>query len=134
MVKVLLALVATVSVASAERRTYDVKATRKKMSSNVLSCGALDRMMKDRHILSIDEENDLVGVNGFRWRVMSNEPDLMITFHDGNGQKTFLTMDLYVNRRGLTGKYTLSGVVPDKDDPRSFEYCEDTVYVDGTRR
>ena len=129
--------VAVPATASAERRTYDVKATRRQLSNkydSIGSCGALDRMMKDRHVLSIDEENDLVGVDGQRWHVVTGEPDLMITFHEENGQLVHLTMNLYVNRRGLTGNYVLSGVIRDKDNPRSYEYCEDVVYVDGTRR
>lgn len=122
------------ATAFAERRTYNVKPTRKKMSTSAPSCGALDRMMKDKHTISIDEENDLVGVDGQRWRVLRPEPDLFISFHDQPGQLTYLTMDLYVNRRGLSGKYTLSGIIRDEEDPRSYEYCEDTVYIDGVRR
>jgi hypothetical protein len=128
---VLVALLA--STASAGRRTYDVKATRKAKVS-MPSCGATARMLRDRHVLSIDDNNNLVGVNGLRWRVRAGEPDLVVTFHDKDGQKTWLMLDLYVNQRGLSGRYVLTGVIPDPVDPRKYEFCQDAVYLNGTRR
>lgn len=127
-------LMALAGVASADTRVYDVHATRGgEREAGYQSCLATSRMLKDRHVIKIDDDGN-VTVNGFRWKALTEEPDLLIAFHNSNWQKTFLTMDLYVNQRGLAGKYILTGVQPDPDDPRIQRPCQDVVYIDGTVR
>lgn len=134
--KSLLILCALAANASADRRVYDFHATRPLKYRDFPSCLATDRMMKDRHVLTID--GDHVSVDGFEWKVLYGEPDLYLMFHDedarGVPQQTFLILDLYVNQRGLSGKYTLWGTIPNADDPRQHTQCVDTVYLDGNRR
>lgn len=125
------------ATASADTRVYDVHATRvADPDDRFMSCDAADRMLKDKHVIKIDDDGN-VYVNGFKWKALTEEPDLVLSFHNSEGrttQKTFLVMDLYVNQRGLSGKYTLFGRIPDVDDPRKQYVCADTVYVDGTAR
>lgn len=134
MLRSLLVLVLLAGVAHADKRVYDVRATRKvERTGSIPSCGAVPRMLKDKHILTIDDDG-LVRVNGLKWRAMDEEPNLLIDFHAGKGQKTFLMMDLYVNMRGLSGRYILAGVIPDPENPRDQYVCVDAVELDGTAR
>lgn len=122
------------AVATADTRVYDVHATRvADPDDRFMSCDATGRMMKDKHVIKIDDDGN-VTINGFKWKSLTEEPDLILSFHNSHWQKTFLMMDIYVNQRGLSGKYTLVGRIPDVDDPRKQYVCVDTVYVDGTRR
>lgn len=122
------------ATASADTRVYDVKAVRvEKFRREDPTCGAADRMMKDKHVLKIDDDGN-VTINGFKWKSLTEEPDLLIAFHNAHWQKTFLMMDLYVNQRGLSGRYILTGVQPYPDDPTKQYVCQDIVWVDGTAR
>lgn len=139
MLKKTLVLVALAGAAHADTRVYDIHATRVAEVTDpdgmghYRSCGAAKRMMKDRHVLRIDDEGN-VTINGFRWKALTEEPDLYLSFHGSVGQKTSLAMDLYVNQRGLSGRYLLFGVTPDEGDPKNQLVCVDAVYVDGTAR
>lgn len=132
MLRSLLVLGALAGAAHAETRTYDVKAVRVIESQIRLpSCGAAGRMLRDRHVIKIDDDTGHVTIDRLRWSVSNPEPDLAIDFHlfiDGVGQKTFLLMDLYVNQRGLSGRYSLYGRTLDD------KACSDSVLIDGTRR
>lgn len=131
MLKTLLVLLATAGVVSADVRTYDVHATRHENKD--FSCQATSRMMRDRHTIKIYDDGT-VRINGFRWKVEREEPNLLISFHDASdhGNLVYLEMDLYVSMRGLSGKYILYGT--DVADNKRREPCYDVVYVDGTAR
>lgn len=118
-------------VAGADVRTYDVKATRVATLTQMPSCDAKGRMLKDRHVVKIDDETGRVTVNGFKWQVFNPDPDLIMDFHrvsSGLRQKTYLVMDLYVNQSGLSGIYMLFGELI------GGKPCADAVYLDGNRR
>lgn len=132
MLRSLLVLGALAGAAHAETRTYDVRAVRVHPTGDARSCGAAKRMLRDKHVLRIDDETGEVRVNGFKWRTFNPDPDLIIDFHTadrfGVHQKTSLVMDLYVNQRGLSGVYILKGVT------LGGKRCVDAVFLDGTRR
>jgi len=111
---------------------YDVARTWERYSGYI-SCGASERMMSDRHYLNIADDGT-VTINRMKWNKLTDGPDMLVKFHDSDGQYTILTMDLYINRDGLSGAYILEGVVPDKDDPRIRNSCVDAVKLDGIRR
>lgn len=122
MLNFLIALV----LASAPHKTYEIRATRNGQAFESQSCGAVPRMLKDKHTLRIYE--DKVTVNGMEWRIASPLPDLAITFHDEPGQLTSLVMSLYVNEEGLSGKYYIIGTLENRTP------CFDVVYVEGVRK
>ena len=121
MLKLLLVLLTYATPA----KTYDVRGLGR-VTPDGASCGAISRMLKDKHTLKVYE--DKVTINGMKWEVVHEAPDLIISFHENAGQKTFLYMDLYVNEAGLFGKYMLFGLTAKR------ELCFDAVYVNGTRR
>jgi hypothetical protein len=104
-------------------RTYDVKATHPALEHSQ-TCDSLSRMLNDKHRLTIKDDGR-VFINGMQWDVVEDEPNLFITFHKRLGQLTWLAMDLYVNQRGLTGRYLIVGITLKR------EPCFDIVYVDG---
>lgn len=106
-------------------KTYDIRAVGSAPRDGQ-SCGAVSRMLKDKHTLKVI--GDKVTINGMSWVVVKEAPDLIVSFHEVDGQKTFLYMDLYVNEKGLFGKYMLFGRTAKR------ELCFDAVYVNGTRR
>ena len=123
---IVLGIIALSAEATADRRVYDIKAT--SPGPHERSCGATRRMLRDKHILTIDDKR--VYVNGFAWnlwdRLEYDDIRSTISFHesaDGESQKVALVMDLYLNDRKLVGQYILYG-----------EGCSDSVNIVGVRR
>lgn len=130
--KIILALVMMASLADAgPLRTYDVHATVSAWT-DLPSCGASERMLQDSHRI-VWREDWSVWVNGLEWNVIpSDEPGvLLISFHDGHGQLTTLTMELMVGDRQIIGAYTLYGVLNRTKD--GWTECADRVEIRGHR-
>ena len=123
------------TVSSGVLRTYDLRATVISGASDDLpTCGAAERMLRDKHILTFDDDWN-VSVNGFRWNVQGSSPGgLDISFHDGNGQWTYLTMELIVDDHEVIGRYSLFGILPYTDRKAHREICVDRVQIYGRRR
>jgi hypothetical protein len=123
------------TTASAEKRTYDVRAVEAANLGNYRSCHASDRMLRDRHVITVDDEAGTVIVDGFGWEVwggvgMTGRLDLYFHFRDSEGlyQKTYLNIEAKYNDRKIIGKYWLLGELP------GGKGCLNAVYFEGDRR
>lgn len=126
-------LLALSTPVDADRRTYDVHATTSAWT-DLPSCGAGDRMLQDRHVVSVDlDDRHTVTVNGFHWNVVPDDDPsaVQVSFHDDRDQLTYLTMELWVSDRYLIGTYTLYGVLDRTRD--GYVRCADKVELRGHR-
>lgn len=130
MLRSLCFLAALAATAQADVRTYDIKPVRQH-SAGSFTCGAISRMLRDKHVMKIKDDGT-VWINGFKWTVVHDEPDLVLEFHTENRSVVYLEMDMYVNMRGLSGVYFLWGV--EDSTKKDHGKCYDSVYVDGTAR
>ncbi len=128
---IVLGILALATEAAADRKVYDVKAVAP--DNHILSCGATRRMLKDRHIITVDDDTRFY-VDGFRWESWWKDDPIAetISFHttdaSGKPQSTYLVMDLSLDDRVLIGTYILYGRT------RSGKECSDAVQIVGTRR
>jgi hypothetical protein len=102
--------------------TYSVRATGK-VQSNLKSCGASSRMLKDRHTVVVKDGGEFY-VNGMRWWNVDNSVlpgEAYIAYH--HGQKVWLTLWLMANDRKVIGLYALNG-----------PGCQDIVRLEGYRK
>lgn len=137
--KIAMILALAIPATATADRVYDIKAVGAAEVQDpegmgyYRSCRATKRMLKDHHVLRISIDGTIT-IDGFKWRQFTLEPDLFIDFHAERGQKTSLEMELYINQKGLSGKYYLWGVTPDEGKVENQLLCVDAVYVEGTRR
>ncbi len=130
--KSLLILAAMAATASAEVRTYDIKPY--KAGRFYVSCSSTERMLRDKHVLKIDDVKGTVRVDGFLWDPWTtfDDSELTASFHSvdqlGNMQHTILIIQLDVTDRSVSGLYILQGLTP------SREPCSNSVWVEGRRR
>lgn len=130
--KTILTLLMLCSVASAD--TYEIHATAVGWT-DLPSCGAALRMLRDRHEIRLDFQNDRAIVNGLRWSLWTTDAPgfYAIDFHDDLIPRPLVSLEMrfVVDDRGLVGQYTLYGVLNRTKD--GYTRCADTVEIRGDR-
>jgi hypothetical protein len=122
------------TTASADTRTYDVRHDSGAFV-NSETCGAFARLNRERHVMKFDDDTGRLTIDGFDWTLwqdwLPHDSDFRAEFHHyvhGAEQNTWLLVDIYVDDRGLIGKYVLFGKTL-KGKP-----CVDITYITGVRR
>lgn len=108
--------------------TYNVTGSQPLGAWRTPSCGAQQRMLKDKHMIRFDGHD--VIVNRTKWHLDEGTlpGSATISFHADEKQFTYLTMELYANGPRIDGTYTLFGLTSKN------ERCMDKVSVSGSRR
>lgn len=110
--------------------TYEVHATAVDYD-DLPSCGAAERMLRDRHVISIDPGKRIIRVDGLTWQIIQPHEDSLIADFHGEGL-VHLQLFLEFDDRGLIGQYSLFGVLNRTGD--GYTRCSDTVEIRGIRR